>query len=123
MRTIAEVITPDKYGPSATILQGELGRFFNIPILLSEAIPGTTTDKVAADGKYTTTSPSTNDTLGWLVLVHPQGWRLGFRRELRLETFKDIQKGQNIIVASFRQAQIPSGIATIHTAVGRNLTV
>ena len=81
------------------------------------------TGKVDADGKYTTTSPSTNDTKGWLVLVHPQGWRLGFRRELRLETFKDIQKGMNILVASFRQAQIPSGIATIHTAVGRNLTV
>ena len=123
MRTIAEVITQDKYGSNATVIRGELAKFFNIPILVSEAIPGTSTDKVDADGKYTTTTPSSNDTKGWLVLVNPQGWKLGFRRDLRLETFKDIQKGMNILVASFRQAQIPSGISTLHTVAGRNITV
>ena len=90
---------------------------------MSEAIPATSTDKVDADGKYTTTTPSSNDTKGWLVLVNPQGWKLGFRRDLRLETFTDIQKGMNILVASFRQAQIPSGISTLHTVAGRNITV
>lgn len=123
MRTIAEVITVDKYGPNATVVRGELARFFNIPILLSEAIPGTTTDKVDADGKYTTTSPSTNDTKGWLILVNTLGWRIGYRRELTIESFRDIQKDQNILVASFRRGQIPSGISVLHTASGRNITV
>ena len=81
------------------------------------------TDKVDADGKYTTTSPSSNDTKGWLVLVNTRMWTVGFRRDLQIESFRDIQKDQNILVASFRQAQISSGIATTHTAVGRNITV
>ena len=123
MYDIAQVKTIDVYGPNATIVQGELARFFGIPILLSEAIPLATTDKVAADGKYTTTSPSTNDTLGWLLLVNRTQWTSGFRREFQIESFRDIQKDQNILVASFRMAVIPSGIATTHTAIGRNITV
>jgi len=123
MYDITQVKTIDVYGPNATIVQGELARFFGIPILLSEAIPLATTDKVAADGKYTTTSPSTNDTLGWLLLVNRTQWTSGFRREFQIESFRDIQKDQNILVASFRMAVIPSGIATTHTAIGRNITV
>lgn len=121
MLDIAEVITPDKYGAGATILRGELARFFNIPILLSETIPLLTTAKAEADGKASTTA--SNNTLGWLLLVNRTQWRLGFRRELNIESFRDIQKDQNILVASFRQAQIPSGIATTHTASGRNITI
>ena len=121
MLDIAEVITPDKYGPQATILRGELARFYDIPILLSETIPLLTTAKVEADGKASTTA--SNNTLGWLLLVNRTQWRLGFRRELNIESFRDIQKDQNILVASFRQAQIPSGIATTHTASGRNITI
>ena len=123
MYDISQVKTLDVYGPNATILQGELARFFGIPILASEAIPLTATDKVAADGKYTTTSPSSADTLGWLLLFNVNGWKQGFRRELQIESFRDIQKDQNILVASFRMALIPSGIATTHTAIGRNITV
>lgn len=123
MLTIAEVITPDKYGPNATVLQGELGRFFGIPIVLSEAIPGASIDKVDADGKYTTTSPSSNDTKGWLVLFNRNHWVSGFRRDFSLESFRDIQKDQNILVASFRMGLTSSGIATTHTATGRNITV
>ena len=112
-----------EYGPNATVLTGELGQFFGTPILLSEAIPGASIDKVDDDGKYTTTSVSTNDTDGWFVLVNPSQWRTGFRRDLQLEAFRDIQKDSNILVASFRMALIPSGIATTHTAVGYDITV
>ena len=82
-----------------------------------------TTDKVDDDGKYTTTSVSTNDTDGWFVLVNKGQWKQGFRRELLIESYRDIQKDQNILVASFRMALIPSGIATTHTAVGYDITV
>ena len=123
MYDITQVKTLDVYGPNATILQGELARFFGIPILASEAIPLTSTDKVAADGKYTTTSPSSANTLGWLLLFNVNGWKQGFRREIQIESFRDIQKDQNILVCSFRMALIPSGIATAHTAIGRNITV
>ena len=120
---IASVRTVDTYGPNATIVQGELARFFGIPILLSEAIPGATTDKVDDDGKYTTTSVATNDTDGWFVLYNTQGWKTGFRRELQIEADRNIQTDSNILVCSFRMALIPSGISTIHTVVGYDITV
>jgi HK97 family phage major capsid protein len=112
-----------EYGQNATVIQGELGRIYNIPVVLSEAIPGTSTDKVDADGKYTTTTPASNDTKGWVLLFNKRAWVTGFRRDLQIETFRDIQKDMNILVCSFRMALIPSGISTIHTAVGYNITL
>jgi hypothetical protein len=120
---LAQFQTLEKYGPQATILTGELGKIANIPVVLSEAIPGASTDKVDDDGKYTVTSVATNDTDGWFVLVNKSQWKQGFRRDLQIESFRDIQKDQNILVASFRMALIPSGIATTHTAVGYDITV
>ncbi|MDP3972499.1 MAG: phage major capsid protein [Candidatus Nanopelagicales bacterium] len=119
MYDITQVKTLDVYGPNATILQGELARFFGIPILASEATPVTGSDKVEADGL----SNSTAGSLGWLVLVNVNGWKQGFRREFTLESDRNIQTDSNILVASFRMALIPSGISTLHTAVGRNVTV
>ena len=121
MYDIASVRTIDVYGPNATIVQGELARFFGIPILSYEAIPLLTSDKVEADGKASTTG--SNNTLGWILLFNRNGWKLGFRRELVIESWRDIKKDQNVLTASFRQALIPSGIVTTHTAVGRNVTV
>ncbi len=119
MYDITQVKTVDVYGPNATIVQGELARFFGIPILPSEATPVTDSDKVEADGK----SNATAGTLGWLVLTNVNGWKQGFRREFTLESDRNIQTDSNILVASFRMALIPSGISVLHTAVGRNITV
>lgn len=118
VQLLAEVITLEKYGPNATVLTGELARWFNIPLLLNE-----TTDKVDTDGKFTTTTPASNDTKGWMALVNTTMWKTGFRRDLQIESYRDIQKDQNILVASFRMAFIPSGIATTHTAGSINITV
>ena len=120
---VTEWLTLDKYGPNAAIAAGEIGRIFNIPAFLSEAIPGTSTDKVAADGCYTVTGASTYDVLGWFVLANKSQWVTGFRRGVQLESFRDVQKDSNILVCSFRMALIPSGIATTHTAVARNITL
>jgi HK97 family phage major capsid protein len=120
---VTEYVTLEKYGPQAAVLSGEIGRIFNIPIFLSEAIPGASTDKVDDDGKYTTTAVATNDTDGWFVLANKSQWITGFRRGVQLESFRDVQKDANILVCSFRMALIPSGISTLHTAVGYNVTV
>lgn len=119
MYDISQVKTLDVYGPNATILQGELARFFGIPILLSEATPVTDSDLVEADGK----SNATAGTKGWLVLFNVNGWKQGFRREFTIESDRNIQTDSNILVASFRMALIPSGISVKHTAVGYNVTV
>lgn len=112
-----------EFGPQATVLTGQLGAIFGTPVIASEAIPGTSVDVTDADGKYTTTSPSSNDTKGWFVLFNVNHWVAGFRRGFQIESFRDIQKDQNILVASFRMGLIPSGISTAHTAVGYNITV
>jgi HK97 family phage major capsid protein len=117
LQTIAEVITLEKYGPNATVLTGELARWFNIPILLNES-----TDKVQTSGRLAVVTP-TNNTTGWLGLVNTTMWKTGFRRDLQIESFRDIQKDQNILVASFRMAFIPSGISTQISAGSRNITV
>lgn len=116
LQVIAEIITLEKYGPQATVITGELARWFNVPILLNE-----TTDKALSNGRVSTTAAS--NTLGWLSLVNTTMWKTGFRRDLQIESFRDIQKDQNILVASFRMAFIPSGITTAHTAGARNVTV
>ena len=116
LQVIAEIITLEKYGPQATVITGELARWFNVPILLNE-----TTDKALSDGRVSTTGSS--NTLGWLSMVNTTMWKTGFRRDLQIESFRDIQKDQNILVASFRMAFIPSGITTAHTAGARNVTV
>jgi len=112
-----------EFGPQATILTGQLGAIFGIPVVASEAIPGTSTDKVDDDGKYTVTSVATNDTDGWFVLFNTNHWVSGFRRGFQISSFTDIQKDQNILVASFRMALIPSGISTTHTALGYDITL
>lgn len=120
--TTAELITPNLYGSAATILTGEVGKWFNVPVLLSEAIPLQSTDLVHTDGQYQN-STTGNNTKGWMVLANRRMWTAGFRRELTIEADKDIQKGQNILVASFRMALIPSDVSTTHTAIGINITV
>lgn len=117
IQLLAEVITLEKYGPNATVLTGELARWFNIPILLNE-----TTDLTNTSGRVAVATPS-NNTVGWLSLVNTTMWKTGFRRDLQIESFRDIQKDQNILVASFRMAFVSSGIATTHTAGSRNITV
>jgi HK97 family phage major capsid protein len=121
MQDIDAVNTVEKYGPNATIVQGELARFFGIPILIYEAIPHLSSDLVEADGKASTTA--SNNTLGWVALFNVAGWRQGFRRELTVESDRNISTDTNTLVCSFRMALIPSGIDTIHSAVGRNITV
>jgi len=122
MADIASVRTVDVYGPNATLVRGELARFYNIPVILYEAIPGLTSDKTAADGKADAATPA-NNTKGWILVFNRNGWTQGFRRELQVEAWRDIKKDQNILVCSFRMALIPSGISTIHTAIGRDVTV
>jgi hypothetical protein len=110
------------FGPQATVITGQIGFLFNTPVVVYEAIPGLTTGKTAADGKADSATPA-NNTTGWLVLANRFQWSLGFRRELQVESYRDIQTDSNILVCSFRMALIPSGITTLHTAVGRNITV
>ena len=75
---IDEFRTLDKLGPQATILSGQLAQVDGIPVIVAEEMA-----KSDDDGKVT--SGATN-TKGRLLLVNRSQWRLGFRRELMIET-------------------------------------
>ncbi len=110
--------TMDKLGPNATLLRGQLGAVEGIPVIVSEQMKLADTDGKVTDGGNIT------DT-GRLLLVNRSQWRVGFRRELAIETDRDIQKRQNIMVISMRLAFVErSGdrSGATHTALQYNIT-
>ncbi len=116
--TIASFRTIDKFGPQATVLVGQLGAVEGVPVIVSEQ-----TLKADSDGKVTSGGNVTNT--GRLLAVNRSQWRVGYRRELTIETTRDVQKRQNIMVVSFRIAfQERSGnrATATHTALQYNIT-
>lgn len=116
-QVISNMRTLDKFGPEATILTGQLGAVEGIPVIVSEQMLLAAADGLVTDGVAGTT--------GRLLLVNRGQWRTGFRRQLTVETTRDIQKRQNIMVLSLRLAFMERtgnrGTAT-HTALQFNIT-
>ena len=75
---LAEVITVDKYGPDATILKGEIGKFLGRPIIIS---PKYRTDLNTA-GAY---DGSTMTKTGFAI-VHTSAFVFGDRANITMET-------------------------------------
>jgi len=97
--TNSNVRTLDKYGPQATVLTGELGKLEGIPIIVSEQMRQTDDDGLVTDP----VTDANNDN-GTLMIVNRTQYRKGFRRQLMIESERDIQKRQTIMVASMRLA-------------------
>ncbi len=116
--TIDSFRTLDKFGPQATLLTGQLGAVEGIPVIVSEQMR--TAD---SDGKIT--SGGAANTKGRLLIVNRSQWRVGFKRELTIETVRDAQKRQNIMVVSFRialQERTATRATATHTALQYNIT-
>ncbi|MHA2610207.1 MAG: phage major capsid protein [bacterium JZ-2024 1] len=88
------VLTVDKYGPQATLLKGELGRLDGIPIVVSEYVR----EDLNANGVY---DGITRDKTLFL-LVFRDGFLYGERRNIQVETFREIRSGTIELVASQR---------------------
>lgn len=119
MLGLANVVTVDKFGPQATVLTGQLANYGGIPVIITPSIARTDTD-----GKYTTTSPATNDTKGTAALVWRPAWQVGFRRDLMIEFDRFIQTRKLVLVASYRIAIASRGAkaSAVHTAGLYNIT-
>jgi len=116
--SIANFRTLDKFGPQATILTGQLGEVEGIPVIVSEQMALADTD-----GKVTDAGNGTNT--GRLLIVNRSQWRIGYKRELTIETVRDAQKRQNIMVVSFRiglQERTGSRSTATHIALHYNIT-
>ena len=116
---VSEFRTLDKLGPQATLLNGQLAQVDGIPVIVSEQL-------AASDGDGKVTDGGSGNDKGRLLMVNRTQWRLGFRRELMIETTRDIQKRQNIMVVSMRLAfmeRTGSRSSAKHTAMQYNITV
>ena len=78
------VVTVDKYGESATIRSGELGKVFGVSMVVSDAFEAEAAGK--AQG----------------ILVNPQNYILGNYRALTVQSAEDIVAQQKAIVATRR---------------------
>ena len=90
MLEIDAVQTIDKYGPAATLVTGELGRYAGIPI-----ISPSYASKTMADGKASTTEAS--NTLGQITVFNPSGFLAGERRGVQL-FFDRIQRTDQFLI-------------------------
>ena len=95
------IMTVDKYGAAATILTGEVGRIFGVPIFVSYGIEQRKDSVDALAGQNSIAGP--ND-LSCALVFNRQNFRIGDRRDVRFETDKDITAGRNDVVVTARWA-------------------
>lgn len=90
-----EYLTVDKYGPQATVFNGEAGR-----ILGHRHISTIAMSKTEADGKVSTTGG--NNTKGQVNAFNTRGFKVGWRRRVMVETERLPGRDQTRIVYSLR---------------------
>jgi len=88
--------TLDKYGPSATIFNGELGKVFGMPIIVSEKMRQNLNATAVYDGTTTTKTI--------VLCIYKPGFMIGNRRGLTLKTADEITTDQTVLVATQRLA-------------------
>ena len=115
---VSTVETVDKLGPQATILTGQLATVYGHPLIVSNQM------RLAdADGKVT--NGGNDHDRGRVLCVNTSQWLVGFRRNLMIETERDIQKRQNVMVVSMRLAfaeRTGDRANAKHTALTYNIT-
>jgi len=116
--SLDEFETVDKYGPSATIMNGELGKVYGIPVIITEEL-----GKTDSNGYINATAAS--NTTGSIVLVHKPSWLIGFKRQMDIELDRDADKDAYNLYCRIRIAFIDFGTSSsaTHVAVGYNVTV
>lgn len=90
-----EYLTLDKYGPQATVFNGEAGR-----ILGHRHISSIAMSRTEADGKVSTTGG--NNVKGQVTAFNTRGFKVGWRRRVMVETERLPGRDQTRIVYSLR---------------------
>lgn len=103
------VTTVEKYGPGATILTGELGRIWGIPIVPTDRIAV----NLGADGDATATSNLTG-----AILVNRTRWVVGINRDIDIRLVPNPVSDQIAVYGFMLTAFVPAGVSTSekHTA-------
>ncbi|MBN1367183.1 MAG: phage major capsid protein [Dehalococcoidales bacterium] len=112
--------TVDKLGAQATLLTGQIGQVYGVPVILSDQV-----QKSNATGQVDQTSG--NNTKGRIVLVNRDMWQFGIRRNVRVAVQRDEPKTLTSVVVSMRIGLQCFGDRSsanyCHTALGYNVTV
>jgi len=118
MMKIDETITIDKFGPEATIKQGQLAMLDGSPVIVSEFMR----ENLNASGVYDGVTMTKTEIL---LSNLPVFWTAQKPGGVMIETDRDIETQQNIAVAShrvdFQQSREP-GSSEATVGVGYNLT-
>lgn len=95
--SLTEVLTVDKYGDKATLLNGELGKLDGIPIVVSEF----SRENLNAAGVY---DGVTTDN-GEIELVYRPGFMIGDRRNITVKVLTELyaETDQDAIIATMRE--------------------
>lgn len=90
-----EYLTVDKYGPQATVFNGEAGRVLGHRHISTIAMP-----KTEADGKVSTTGA--NNIKGQIAAFNRRGFKVGWRRRVMVETERLPGRDQTRLVYTLR---------------------
>lgn len=113
----ANVLTLDKYGPSAPILTGELGKADGAPLVVSEYARADLNASGVQDGT------TTNRTLA--LTVHRSGFAVGERRGITVQVLRELyaEYDQDAIIATARKAFAARFTATTEPIVANTYNV
>lgn len=101
---LPEIASDDVRRTNATITAGVLQNIYGIDVLTTGFLPLTNTA-----GKVNGTSPTTNNIYGSILLLYAPYWGFAYRRQITLETGRDILSSTNIWVASVRMGVVARG--------------
>ncbi len=111
-----EVQTLEKFGPQATVLTGQLASLAGIPIVMSRYM-GADMD---ATGLFTNVN---KDKTGF-VIFNPDSWSQYVRRQITIESDKDIASGAIQLVSTMRAVMDSPDAASVKNVVyGYNLPI
>jgi len=88
-----EVITVDKFGPNASVVAGQIGSIFGMPVVMSRFLSA----DMAASGLYSGSGSQTG-----FIIFNAASWYLYERRGIVVEQDKDISAGAIRLVATYR---------------------
>lgn len=90
---LTELLTIDKFGPQATILTGQLGSLFGMPVVVSRFL----SNDLHTTGLFTGASATTG-----MLVVARDSWNIFARRGIQIQQEQDITSGAYNMVATER---------------------
>lgn len=112
------LLTVDKMGPNAVILNGQIGSVFGVPVIVSEHVREDLNASGVNDGITTTKT--------YMLCVNRNEWAMGLRSPLTVEVDDSIYREtyQRVVVGFMREDfQSIAGVATNEdTAIAYNVT-